>query len=177
MRAIDGTATRYDAGTVWLHWLTVLLVAEQWIGAQLIDLFARGAPRVNARSVHIMLGATLLLVLAVRIVWRLTGGRRLPDADGPVLNLVAKAVQLGLYGLLLAMVALGLTLAFARGDSIFGLFALPSFAPGDKAVENTLQDMHAAVGWAILAVGGLHGAAALVHRFVWRDGVLARMWR
>ena len=176
MRAIDATATRYDGGTIWLHWITVVLVVEQWIGAQVIDLFARGGPRVDARSVHIVLGAALVLLLVARICWRLSGGRRLPQADGWPLSLLARAAQLGLYGLLVVMVGLGLSLAWVRGDSIFGLFSLPSFAPGDKALSESVQDAHAAVGWAILALGGLHGAAALVHRYLWRDGVLARMW-
>ena len=29
---------------------------------------------------------------------------------------------------------------------------------------------------AILALAGLHASAALVHRYLWHDGLLGRMW-
>ena len=38
-----------------------------------------------------------------------------------------------------------------------------------------LANAIALVGWVILALAGLHAGAALVHRYLWHDGVLARM--
>jgi len=36
-------------------------------------------------------------------------------------------------------------------------------------------EVHATIGLLILGLAGLHAGAALVHRYLWHDGVLARM--
>ena len=73
------------------------------------------------------------------------------------------------------MVLAGMFLTWTRGDSIFSLFSLPAYDPGNKELPDRVQDVHATIGWMILALAGLHASAALVHRYLWHDGVLARM--
>jgi cytochrome b561 len=175
MQPVTPAATHYDTNTIAFHWITAILVATQWFGAQIIDWFPRGAPRVDARSVHITCGVLLAFILLARIVWRLTAGRRLPLADGRALSVVAKAAHWGLYALLVVMVLVGITLAWARGDSIFNLFSIPALDPGNKTLPHQVGEIHATIGWIIVGVAGLHAAAALFHRYVLRDGVLARM--
>jgi cytochrome b561 len=157
------------------HWLVVLLVVGQWLGAQTIDWFPKGSLRIDMRSLHIVFGLVLGGVLAARIVWRLTGGRQLPPADRGVLQTIAKATHWGLYALVAAMVLVGLALEWARGDNIFNLFTIPAYSPGNRALAEQVQGIHATIGWMIIALAGLHAGAAIVHRTVWHDGVLARM--
>lgn len=175
MQPVSPSAIRYDTTTIVFHWVTAILVATQWLGAQTIDWFPKGALRVDARSLHISGGVLLTAILLSRIIWRLTAGRRLPLADGRGLSVVAKATHWGLYALLAAMVLVGMTLAWTRGDSIFNLFTLPQFDPGNHALADQVQQVHATIGWIIVGVAGLHAVAALFHRLIWRDGVLARM--
>jgi len=175
MQQVSPNATRYDATTILLHWATAILVIVQWLGAQMIDLFPKGPLRVDARSVHIVLGLFITAILIARIFWRLTKGRRLPPANTGLLALVAKAVHWGLYVLLVAMVLVGGALTWVRGDSIFNLFAIPAFDPTAHDLADQVQDVHGAIGWAILALAGLHAAAVLVHRHFWRDRLLDRM--
>jgi cytochrome b561 len=175
LQKLTSEYARYDGITRFFHWSTAVLVVEQWLGAQAIDLFPRGALRVDARSLHILLGALLGVLLVARLYWRLSKGRRLPAADAGLLHFLAKATHYCLYGLLLAMVAVGLFLAWTRGDSLFNVVAIPIFSANDHALAETVQGLHATIGWLILGLAGLHAAAALVHHFVWRDGVLARM--
>ena len=125
------------------HWLTAILVATQWLGAQTIDWFPRGPLRVDARSVHITVGVLLGLVLAGRIVWRATEGRRLPLADLGAVGGAVEGNPLGLYLLLIAMICVGLFLAWTRGDSLFNLFSIPAYDPGNKALVNQTQELHA----------------------------------
>jgi cytochrome b561 len=174
MQPVSPEATHYDPTTIFLHWATAFLVIEQWLGAQIIDWFA-GPYRVDARSVHITLGLVLALVLGLRVVWRATGGRRLPMASGGILDLLAKATHWGLYALIAAMLVVGVFLTWTRGDSIFNLFRIPAYDPGNKALTHQVQDVHETIGYLILALAGLHAGAALVHRYLWRDGVLSRM--
>ncbi len=175
MQPVSTGAQRYDAATMFFHWATAILVVTQWLGAQMIDWFPRGPLRVDARSVHITLGLSLAVLLAARVLWRLTQGRRLPLADTGALNVVAKGTHWGLYILLAAMVLVGMVLAWTRGDSIFNLFSIPAYDPGNKALPDQVQEVHATIGWLILGLAGLHASAALVHRYVWHDGVLTRM--
>ncbi len=175
MQPVSDDARRYDATTMFFHWATALLVVTQWLGAQIIDWFPRGPLRVDARSVHITFGLLLAALVAARVIWRLTRGRRLPLADAGALNVVAKGTHWGLYALLAAMLLAGMFLTWTRGDSIFNLFSIPAYDPADKALPHQVQEVHATIGWLILGLAGLHAAAALVHRYLWHDGVLARM--
>ncbi len=151
------------------------MVAGQWLGAQTIDWFPRGPLRVDARSMHIAFGLLLAALLVARLAWRMTGGRRLPLADEGALNVVAKGTHWALYALLAAMVLAGMFLTWTRGDSIFNLFSIPAYDPGNRELAHKVQGIHGTIGWIILALAGVHASAALVHRYLWHDGVLARM--
>jgi cytochrome b561 len=175
MSATTGTLSRYDARTILLHWVTAVLVILSWVTAQVIDLFPRGAPRVNAMSVHITLGVVLALVLAYRLTWRTLYGARVAPLGHPALAAVATWVHRLLYVLLVIEVLLGFANAWARGASLFNLFAIPSFAPGDRALIRRINGIHELVANTILVVAGLHALAALVHYYVWKDEVLRRM--
>jgi cytochrome b561 len=174
MQPVDPSARRYDGLTMTLHWLTALLVAEQWVGAHLIDDFS-GFGRILARSVHISFGVVLAALLVWRLSWRGSAGRRLPAADHGLLQVAARATHWALYVLVVGTVLLGITNVWVRGDSIFGLFRIPSFAPGDRDLRRAIDGYHALAANAVLVVAGVHAAAALVHQFLWRDGVLMRM--
>jgi cytochrome b561 len=175
MQPVSTTSRSYDATTIFFHWATAVLVVTQWLGAQTIDWFPRGPLRVDARSVHITFGVLLAALLVARLAWRMTAGRRLPLADKGALNVVAKGTHWTLYALLAAMVLAGMFLTWTRGDSLFNLFSIPAYDPGNRALADRVQDVHGTIGWIILAVAGVHAAAALVHRYLWHDGVLARM--
>jgi len=162
---------RYDRITIALHWAVVMLVALLWGIAQIIDLFPRGPLRVDARSLHIVLGLLLAGVMILRIVWRAGAGRALPPASDGVMQTIANAVHYALYALVSGEVLLGMANAWVRGDSIFGLFSLPGFAPLGEIVG----DLHAIGANLILLAAGAHAAAALLHHFILRDGVLLRM--
>jgi cytochrome b561 len=177
MQPIDANAAHYDTPTILFHWATAILVVTQWLGAQVIDWFPPGPLRVDARSVHITLGVLLAVLLVGRIVWRLTRGRRLPPADDGALAAIARVTHWTLYFLLLLMVVVGMAVTWTRGDSIFNLFRIPAYDPGNRALAKQMLEIHDTIGWIILALAGLHAAAALVHRYVWHDGVLSRMLR
>lgn len=165
---------RYDRRTVLFHWLTAGLIVLMWGLAQIIDLFERNM-RVLPRSLHIVIGVALFGVVIARLIWRNTGATRLPPADTGLFQLAAKAAHWGLYALVLAALTLGVVLEAARGDIIFWLGRLPGFANGDRALINAIGEYHELAVNLLLILAALHGAAALVHRFVWKDSVLARM--
>ena len=165
------TELHYDRTTIVLHWAVAILVALIWGIAQIIDLFPRGPLRVNVRSLHIVLGLVLTGVMVLRIFWRTRGGRVLPPASTGIMQSVARAMHHALYVLVCGEVLLGMTFAWVRGDSIFGLFSLPGYPPLREIIGN----LHEVGANLILIVAGVHAAAALLHHFILRDGVLLRM--
>jgi len=173
---VAGDLESYDRHTIALHWVTAALVVLLWGSAQIIDYFAKGAPRWNILGVHMTLGVILAIVLLRRVFWRLTAGTRLAQADAGWLGRVAVSTHFLLYGLLIAQVLLGLANAWVRGDHVYTWFVIPAFDPADKALRQTVGELHGLVANIILIVAGLHAAAGLFHHYVLRDGVLRRMW-
>lgn len=175
MEPVSIAAKRYDGRTIFFHWITALLVVVQFAIAWTIDYFPRGPLRVDARSAHITVGAILAIILVARLIWRNTGGRRLPPADQGALHVVAKGTHWGLYLLLISMVLVGLFLTWVRGDSLFNVISIPKFDPTNDAIREQTQDLHATIGWIIIGLVSLHALAAIAHRVLWKDGVLSRM--
>jgi len=169
------TMQRYDVKTIWLHWLTAVLVIGLWCLGQTIDWFPRGTARVYARSTHISVGALLGTVLLYRIWWRATAGEHLSAAGSAGLKIIAKSMHVALYVCMLATVALGMANALVRGDNLFYLFKLPAVVGNNKALRATVEDYHACAANLLLILAGLHAAAGLVHQYILKVDVLGRM--
>jgi len=177
MRHGGTTEFRYDPRTIGLHWAVAALVAALWCLGQSIDWFPRGLPRIGARSVHIVLGVALIALVAARLRWRWSGGRRLPAQLRVGAQRLGGAGHVLLYVLLLASLLLGLTNVWVRGDTIFQLFSIPEFDPGNKELREQVGDLHALAVNALLILAGVHAALAVFHHRVLKDGVLRRMLR
>jgi len=166
---------RYDSTSIWMHWVTAVTVLLLWILGQTIDWFPRGAPRTGARTAHILLGATLAVVLIARVTWRTGWGRRVAPAMLGGFGTTARVMHWLLYILVAGTIVLGISNAWIRGDTLLGLFKIPSLAPGNKALRQLVEDWHGDAANILLIAAGLHALMALVHHFYWRDGVLRRM--
>jgi cytochrome b561 len=166
---------RHAPTTIVLHWITAVLVVVLWTIGQTVDFAPRGALRIDYRSLHMLLGVTLGVVLIVRLGWRLTRGGMLPPLYRGLFLAIARATHWLLYALLLVTVGLGVTNVWVRGDSIFNLVQVAQLVPGDRALVHRIGDWHALAANAVLIVAGLHSAAALFHHVVLRDATLRRM--
>lgn len=166
---------RYDRTTIWLHWITVALIAVLWTIGMTADLLPRGPLRSAVWSVHVLLGIAIAYVLITRVAWRAQFGRVLPPADTGFLHALAKITHIVLYLLLAAVVVLGIVDALYRGFNLFGLWALPQIGTGDAATRHSINEWHELAANLLVAVAALHALAALLHQHVWRDHVMARM--
>lgn len=164
---------RYDTGTILFHWLTVALVTAMF----LLALF----PGVVKGSIalHKNIGLLLIIIVPLRLVWRLTRGSRVagpPDVP-KLLQLGAKAAHGALYALLLATAALGWLYTDAKGNelSLFGI-DVPSVAYYDRELAMAVYGWKKLAAYALLALIFAHAAAAIVYHHLMRgDGVLAAM--
>jgi cytochrome b561 len=166
-------AARYDSVTIGFHWLTVALVTAMF----LLALF----PGVVKGSIalHKTLGLIILIVVPLRILWRLFRGRRVPPPDDmpALLRLGALGAHVGLYVLLLLTPALGWLYVDAKGSelSLFG-FEMPSVAYYDRALAMTVYGWKQVAAYGLLALIFAHAGAAIVyHHLIRRDAVLQAM--
>ena len=81
-----------------------------------------------------------------------------------------------LYLLLAGAVLAGLAAVWIRGDTLFNLFTVPAFDPGNKALREQAGELHELLANSLLVLAALHGAAAVWHHLHLKDGVLRRMW-
>jgi len=162
-----------------LHWLTVALVVVAWGLGTFGDDLPRGAGRSAGLFIHISAGLAILIVLAIRLICRLTD--RLPPPEptpfGTGLELIGNLTHYALYFLLAGVPVLGILVQFARGDAlpIFGITEVASPWLRDRAFEHSLKEVHEILANTLVILACVHALAAMVHHWVWHDRTLARM--
>ncbi|ADH90041.1 cytochrome B561 [Ancylobacter novellus DSM 506] len=162
-----------------LHWLTVLAVSLVYGVPYIEGFFERGtAGRAFIWWAHISVGLLILGLVALRLAARALGPVPPPSAalSRPV-HLAATAAHVLLYVLLVVTPVVGIYLAFLRGDAVtfFGLFTIPSPVAVDREAARQVIELHETLANVLVVLALLHGLAALVHHFVFRDDVLRRM--
>lgn len=169
---------RYSPPAQFFHWLTVLLVLAAWTLGTLGDDLPKGSIRHLGEFIHILLGETVVLLLVLRLVWRFVTPAPAPDpAIGPRANLIAKAVHIGIYGLLLAVPVVGVVMLFHGGEPlpIFGALDIASPWTKNRELKHDWKEVHEFLANLLLALAALHAGAALVHHYVFKDSALKRM--
>lgn len=175
---VERTGAVYNGPARTLHWLIVLLLIAQFIFAWTMPHIGRNTPVTTLISLHFTFGIVILAIAVVRLLWRLTHPEPRPE-DGvpPWQTASARIVHWLLYVLILVVPVLGWINASWRGMPIvmFGL-KVPALIATRAAGWGWTGDVHSLLAnYAMLALVGLHVAAALYHYFVRRDGVLQRM--
>lgn len=168
-----------------LHWGTVVLVLAQWLlGRYMTGLGPEAlALKFDLYQRHKSLGALVLLVTVLRLLWRWSEpARPAPPAGMPAWQRHAAAASHGLlYLLLLAMPVTGFLAAAASPLGIptvlFGVLPVPHPIGPDPVLEALLLRAHRLQGWVLAGLVGLHALAALEHHWLRRDRVLSRMVR
>ena len=180
-RAMSGAPVRagYDPVARLFHWLVALLVLVTIpIGITMLRV-GQGDLQNRLFTLHKGIGVILLVLVAIRIVWRLT--HRAPPLDGlPEWQArTARANHFLLYIMLVVMVTSGYVFIVFGGYPIELLDALgvPYHVAKNEAVSKAAEAAHL-TGWLIiLALVVLHIGAALYHGVVRQDGIVSGMWR
>jgi cytochrome b561 len=173
-----GQPQGYDLVAKLLHWLIAGLLVVQYAIGWVMPEIHRNTPAEGLISLHLSFGALIVLLVLVRLGWRLTHAAPPPVGGMPRWQaLAAQAVHALLYVLLVVLPVLGWMNASYRGYavSLFDVVPLPALVAKGSPVGRPLGDVHILLSYAMLGVIGLHVLAALYHRFVLRDEVLQRM--
>lgn len=171
-------AARYDGVTIGLHWLTALLVVLLFAMAEIWGFLPRGTPlRHELQVFHVSFGILLTAVLAFRLTWKASAGRRLPPAGRSAIDRAARGLHHLFYLLLVLQVVLGWAFRWAQVEefTFFKIFAIPQILSAPSDYRRTFGMLHDYVAWTIIVLAGVHALAALVHHYLLKDGVLRRM--
>jgi cytochrome b561 len=159
------------------HWLIVALLFAQYLIGWLMPGVHRNMKPGAAMTFHVSIGLTILVLIVLRLAWRLAHPV-VPESSLPAWQqLSSEAVHWLLYALVSATTITGWLFASFRGwsMSLFFLAPMPMLAAEDAAIGKTIDGLHQAMEWALLVVIGIHVAAALVHIFIYRDRIMQRM--
>lgn len=173
------SARGYGWLTIILHWIcAVLIVVLFGLGIYMTGLSYYSPWYHKGPTLHISLGLILLLLMVIRVVWRLINPvpDNLPNHSRLTLS-AAKLVKYLLYGLIFTIIASGYLVTTAEGKpaSLFGLINFPSLTQLSATNVDRAGLIHELLAWAVVIVAALHAGAALLHHFVSRDRTLVRM--
>lgn len=168
---------RYGTAAKVMHWLIVALLVVQFPIGWLMPDIQRGSLPGRAMTFHVSFGITILAVITLRFVWRVTHPVA-PESSLPAWQrLTSEALHWLLYAAVFATTLSGWLFASFRGWtlSLFYLAPLPGLAAESLASLRAIDGWHQAAEWTLLVLIGIHVAAALAHIFLYRDRIMQRM--
>lgn len=175
----EGSTTRYNQWSIWLHWGMFLLIAATFASIELRQMFDKGTPERDAMKMwHFMLGLSVFFLVWLRIIVRIVT-KVPPIIPNPAAwqALTAKLGHLALYIFMIGMPLAGWLILSGEGKIIpfFGL-ELPALMGPDKALAHDIEEIHETVGELGYWLIGLHALAAIAHHHVFKDNTLQRIW-
>jgi cytochrome b561 len=162
-----------------LHWGMAVLVLFSLCAVEFKDLFPKGEIRHQVVGWHFQLGLCVLLLILVRIIWRMKNPA--PPIFPPLSRiqaLAASTAHFSLYALMLILPVIGVLTRQARGNDVefFG-HMLPAFLDEDSGLSYALKikSVHTFLGDVLIGLVAVHVLIAFFHHLVRRDNTLSRM--
>jgi cytochrome b561 len=179
---------RYTRTAIILHWVIAVLIICNFLIVWSVDALPKGAERPLI-DLHKSFGLTVLGLAIMRLLWRLIHpAPPLPAGYGKLERLGAHAAHWSLYALIFAMPisgwlhdsawkgAAGHPLRLYGFIPWFRLGVVADLPPARKEAMHTLfSQVHAFLGWVLVALFVAHVAGALKHQFWDREKELQRM--
>jgi len=146
------------------------------LGVYTWQVAEEASPRAFYFNLHKSLGITILALIAIRVLWRVT---HKPPALLTSYSALERKVATGTHHLLyLLMVAIPLTGLLM---SIYGKYSVNWFGielikgADNKGLRDFFEGSHEFVGIVLLVLVALHVAGALKHKIIDKDDTLKRM--
>lgn len=169
---------RFSIPVIALHWLTLALLVLVFASAELREIFPKGSTgRAGLRHWHEVVGLLVFGLVWVRLLARTFSRAPSIQPMPPRWQaLLATAVHVGLYGLMIVLPLSGWVMLNADGKAVtwFG-FELPTLVAASRPLAHRIKEVHEALASAGYALIGVHAAAALFHHYVIRDNALRLM--
>jgi cytochrome b561 len=169
--------TKYGSTAKAFHWVIVGLISVQAPLGWLMPDVRRGMMPGSAMSLHVSIGMTILTLMLLRLIWRLTHPVA-PESSLPGWqHFISESVHWLLYLTVLGATLSGWLFESARGWTIrlYGVLPLPHLVAEGSPFGHTIGELHATMVWVLLSLVSIHILAALVHAVVYRDRIIQRM--
>ena len=172
--------TRYGTGARIFHWLVVILLVVQIPAG--IAMIAPGLAQEKIDALYVVhkgLGAILLLVIVLRILWRITHRAPAMPAHWPPLEkTIAERTHVTIYVVLLVLAVSGYVHVVGGGFPIELLdrLGIPPLIPKMEGVAVIASLVHRYGSFLLIGLVAVHVAEVLRHALVEKDGELRRMW-
>ena len=177
MPVID-TMTTYTRTAIVLHWtLALLLTAMTALGWYMTSIEAEPGSAWFF-NMHKSIGLVTALLIAARLVWRLTHQPpNLPASMPTWQTRLSRWSHVVLYLVMVFMPITGyLGASYSNaGVHLFGI-GTPHWALPDHDEAERLFGLHSVLVWVLVAVVGIHILGACKHLLLDGDGVFQRMW-
>ncbi|MCB1514890.1 MAG: cytochrome b [Hyphomicrobiaceae bacterium] len=172
----------YSATARRFHWIVVALLAVQFpIGLAMVyrgsKLNIWDGLTNNLYSSHKLIGMIVLLVVVLRLGYRLVHGAPAEEPTLEAWHRIASALNhWGLYVLLILVPVLGwLGVSYYPALDVFGVLKIPGLVAANQKTAEVVFQYHGLAAFLLLALAGVHVGAALYHFLIRKDNVLARM--
>lgn len=177
MLKLTDSESRYGMVSVINHWLAAAMVILLLTIGLYFHEMPRGEQLTYWKGLHISLGALFFLLLAFRVLWRLTEKTPEPIPQARYLQIAARAVHHLLLACVVIMIISGPLMIWSGGHPIriFDLLSLPSPVGKIKDLHEILETVHKVTSRVLLVLIILHVLAALKHALMDRDTTLKRM--
>lgn len=177
---------KYTPVGVAFHWLMAAVVIYQLVSGWAMQRYLVGADKLRAYELHSEIGLTLLLLGALRLVWRLIVPGPINAADRMGWKTtVAHAIHIAFYALFVLLPVSGWimwsAIRPARDLSLAGLVPVPTMPFQDFSPElqywvlNYAEDIHVICVIGLTLLVPAHALAAVKHHFWDRDDVFEGM--
>lgn len=166
--------TQYSKRMVIAHWLTLLLLIAAWFfGHELDEARHEGAATLTGYVVHILVGASVLLVAFARLYFRSKDGTP-PPMGQTLMDKVAKGIHVLIYLMLILIPVTGMltTLTSKVRDALFAWD--PTLLPR-KFSGVIAHDVHETLVNVLIVLVVIHVLGAIKHQVIMKDGVMERM--
>ncbi len=169
----------YDRGSRIFHWLVALLVAITVPAGIAMTSEGFDGLRDALFVIHKGLGIVILVVVLLRLAWRLAHpAPPLPDSLPSAERRLARTSHRVLYLMLVGMAVVGYLRTAGGGYPVELLDALGvgPFVPEMPGIADTLSVVHKFGAWILVAAIAVHVAVVLQHTLFGRARILPRMW-
>lgn len=167
----------YGWVSIILHWVMAVAIFGLFaLGLWMTSLDYYHAWYHKAPYIHKSVGMLMLFLLLFRIGWAAVNIK--PEIYGAAWEkFIALIVHRMHYVLMLIAMVSGYLIPTAKGAGIdvFGWFTVPALIRFTERQADIVGLIHWGFAWAVIALAGLHTAAALKHHLIDKDPTLTRM--
>lgn len=177
---LRNTETSWGSLARILHWgLAIFIVAMFAYGLWMKSLPVR-EDRVYHYGIHASVGISILVMMLLRVFWRVANPTPLPPRNSPAWELTAARLgHLGLYLIVFGALLSGWFLA-GSGKAyldfyLFGVVPVPNLLGVNSPYHGFFEEAHELTTYGVIALVLVHIAASVWHDKFHKHGLIARM--